>query len=662
MKIDKEKNLLKSAEFFPHRTKEATQRLAHELEAYQIEMEVQNTELRRAQEELENQQVELEMQNESLMRVQEELELSRTTYSELYDFAPVGYFTFDEVGQIEKVNLTGANILGIERRLLVNKPFAAFIADEGGKELFSSHLETVLKRGGMQRCEVRLTGKNGTVIYGQLQSVAVNDIENSKDHILCSIVDGTVARQLGVEVQDAREYAENIVETVRKPLVVLDSGLKVLTANHSFYDTFKVTPEETIGNFIYDLGNRQWDIPQLRVLFEEILPNNTVINDYEVDHIFPGIDRKIILLNARQIFRKKIGSHIILLAMEDITMRKQADAEKARLDRILQDKNVELESAMLAAEKANQAKSEFLSNMSHELRTPLGAILGFAQLLESGSPLPKPAQKRSIDQILKAGWYLLELINEILDLALIESGKLSLSLEPVSLSEVMHECEVMVEPQAKERGISVAFSRFETPYFVNADRTRVKQLLINLLSNAIKYNRTDGKVNVTFTLAPLDSIRISVRDTGDGLAPEQLTQLFQPFNRLGQKSGDEQGTGIGLVVCKRLVELMGGKIGVESTVGQGSVFWFELKRTDEPQPTDHSAEFATVSVEQTKSTEQVYTLLYIEDNPANLMLVKDLIARRPDIRFLSAREAIRGMEIAHDSLPDVILMDINLPG
>ncbi|MDD2540266.1 MAG: ATP-binding protein, partial [Desulfuromonadaceae bacterium] len=213
-----------------------------------------------------------------------------------------------------------------------------------------------------------------------------------------------------------------------------------------------------------------------------------------------------------------------------------------------------------------------------------------------------------------------------------------------------------------ERGINVTFTHFETPYFVNADRTRVKQLLINLLSNAIKYNKPNGSVTVTCTLSAPDSIRISVRDSGDGLAPEQLEQLFQPFNRLGQTADVEQGTGIGLVVCKRLVELMGGTIGVDSTVGEGSVFWFELNRTTEPQFSAGAVELTSAFGTQIKDTERMYTLLYVEDNPANLMLVEDLIARRPDIRFLSARDALRGIEIAHASLPDVILMDINLPG
>ena len=783
---------------------ETTNRLVGELEVYQIEQDSQNTELRRNQEELENQQIELELQNDELRLTREQLETSRDKYSELYDFAPVGYFTFDPQGIIKEVNLSGAQMLGIDRSKLTETPFNRFIADEEGRRGFSGHLEAALQGEGIQRCELKLTGKDNTVMYALLQSAIVNAADNKGICIISSIIDGTASKKLETEIQDAREYSENIVETVHKPLVVMNSDLKILTANHSFFETFQVTPEETIGNFIYDLGNRQWDIPKLRVLFEDILPNDSVFNGYEVDHYFPGIGRKIILLNARQIFRKNIGSHIILLAMEDNTARtlaeeallkagalqsaifnsanfssiatdakgviqifnvgaermlgysadevmnqitpadisdpkevitraeelsielgtpitpgfealvfkasrgiediyeltyirkdgsrfpavvsvtalrdalnsiigylligtdntarKQIEAERLRLEQVLQDKNTELESATLVAEKANQAKSDFLSSMSHELRTPLGAILGFAQLLESGVPQPTPTQMRSIDQILKAGWYLLELINEILDLALIESGKLTLSMEPVLLSEVLQECETMAEPLAKKHGIIVTFTPFESPYSVNADRTRAKQVIINLLSNAIKYNKAGGTVTVTCTLTSSDTIRIIVRDSGNGLTQEQLEQLFQPFNRLGQEANPEQGTGIGLVVCKRLVELMHGTIGMESTVGEGSVFWFELQQTTGPQIVAQTIGLTTVVEVSGKDSTQEYSLLYVEDNPANMMLVEDLIARRPDIRFLSARDALRGIEIARTSLPDVILMDINLPG
>ncbi|MBK5274681.1 MAG: response regulator, partial [Desulfuromonadales bacterium] len=345
----------------------------------------------------------------------------------------------------------------------------------------------------------------------------------------------------------------------------------------------------------------------------------------------------------------------VFAAARDVTERK-------RLDQVLQEKNIELESARSVAEKANLSKSEFLSSMSHELRSPLNAILGFAQLMESGAPLPTPDQKASIDQILKAGWYLLELINEILDLALIESGRLTLTLEPMSLSDVMLECRAMIEPQAQKSGIRMSFPRFEQPYFVNADRTRVKQVLINLLSNAIKYNRPQGAVEVTGSACTENRIRISVHDTGEGLSPEKLTQLFQPFNRLGQEAGAEEGTGIGLVVSKRLVESMGGEIGVESSVGTGSMFWFELNLADEPQNVvGQNAASASQHVHLQHGAEP-RTLLYVEDNQANMQLVEHLIARRPDLRLLSAGDAMLGIEMARTLLPEVILMDINLPG
>ena len=321
-----------------------------------------------------------------------------------------------------------------------------------------------------------------------------------------------------------------------------------------------------------------------------------------------------------------------------------------------------LNEAMAVAEKANRAKTDFLSGMSHELRTPLNAILGFAQLMESGSPAPTPPQKRNLDQILKAGWYLLELINEILDLALIESGKVTLSREPVSLAEVMLECRAMIESQAHKRGIGLTFPRFEIPYFVKADRTRVKQVLINLLFNAIKYNKPGGEVAVECTPGALGSIRISVRDTGAGLTPKQLAQLFQPFNRLGKEAGAEEGTGIGLVVTKRLVELMGGAIGADSAVGVGSVFWIDLSLTAGPQIAVPEADRAGLARPQVPDGTPLRTLLYVEDNPANLELVEQLIARRLDLRLLSAADGNLAIEYARAYQPEVILMDINLPG
>lgn len=317
----------------------------------------------------------------------------------------------------------------------------------------------------------------------------------------------------------------------------------------------------------------------------------------------------------------------------DITDRKQTE--------------VALEAAKADAERANRAKSDFLLSMSHELRSPLSSMLGFTQLIEAGTPPPTPAQQDSVQQILRAGWYLLGLINEILDLTTIESGKLVLWSQAVSLKEVLDDCAVMIEPQAQGAGIELRFACSGEPFLVHADATRTKQVLLNLLTNAIKYNRKLGRVEVRCTAAPGQRVRVSVEDTGSGLSAAQISQLFQPFNRLGQESGAEQGTGIGLVICKRLVEMMGGHIGVDSTVGVGSCFWFELEAAMSP-----STEAMVLPTR---------TVLCIDADARRLHAIEALVARRPDLCLLRAHDIGRGIHIARSARPDVILLSVHLP-
>lgn len=321
----------------------------------------------------------------------------------------------------------------------------------------------------------------------------------------------------------------------------------------------------------------------------------------------------------------------------------------------------ELEITKDLAEKANLAKSDFLSSMSHELRTPLNAILGFAQLLESGSPTPTDSQGKKLNHITKAGWYLLELINQILELAVIESGKLSVQQEKLSLQEILWECQVMIGPQLLEKNIALQIAPFDPTLTVIADKTRLKQVIYNFLSNAIKYNKNDGSIDVLCALNNSGKISISVKDSGIGLSKEKLDQLFQPFNRLGQEKGLNQGTGIGLMISKQLVELMGGTIGVKSTEGIGTEFWIEFDCAN-------ALEMSNVIPNTLQSTSQnklinIYkTLLYVEDNPANLMLVENIIIERcPNIKMLTASEGKMGIALAQSHRPDVILLDINLP-
>jgi PAS domain S-box-containing protein len=321
-------------------------------------------------------------------------------------------------------------------------------------------------------------------------------------------------------------------------------------------------------------GSLKWYLPDGTLMPYAQTPMAEILQGeisaaYDMEVVIERLDGTRIIVIANIVPLKNDEGEVTgaINCFYDITERKQIE--------------LSLKHAIVAAEKANRAKSHFLSNMSHELRTPLNAILGFTQLMQAESPPPTATQAKRLQHIAKAGWYLLELINDILDLAVIEAGRVHLAQENVVLTDILAECQAMTEAQAKKHGVQINWLPFDPCGLAHADHTRLKQVILNLLSNAIKYNRPQGSVDVMCSFSK-DTIRISVKDGGEGLSADHLAQLFQPFNRLGQESGAEQGTGIGLVVTKKLVELMGGKMGVESTVGVGSEFWIELKRGTSP--------------------------------------------------------------------------------
>jgi signal transduction histidine kinase/ActR/RegA family two-component response regulator len=307
------------------------------------------------------------------------------------------------------------------------------------------------------------------------------------------------------------------------------------------------------------------------------------------------------------------------------------------------------------ATTANRAKSEFLSRMSHELRTPLNGILGFAQLLELD--VQTHEQRDAVEHILKGGRHLLGLINEILDLARIEAGKSSISLEPVETGEVINGALDLVRPLAAARGISLASAVVWNGH-VMADRQRLQQVLLNLLSNAVKYNSPEGAVTVSCEDASADRCRITVADSGPGIAPERMHRLFTPFDRLDVPDGAVEGTGLGLALSKGLVELMGGTLRAESTLGVGSAFSLELPVATTPVCESRVPEASAPAADAASAAGSV---LYIEDNPANLRLVERIVTRRPGVRLLSAVQGRRGLELARAHRPDAIVLDLHLP-
>src|SRR6202522_1855425 len=470
------------------------------------------------------------------VRRQEALLKAGALQSAIFNSANFSSIATDAKGVIQIFNVGAERMLGYAAADVMNKITPADISDpqeviarakalsvELGTPITPGFEALVFKayRGIEDIYELTYIRKDGSRFPAVVSVTALRDDLGGIIGYLLIGTDNTARKQVEAEqklldqrLRDQQFYTRSLIESNIDALMTTDPAGIITDVNKQMEALTGCTRDELIGA---PFKNYFTDPERAEAGIKRVLSGNKV-TDYELTARARDGKETVVSYNATTFHDRDRKLQGVFAAARDVTERK-------RFERALQENNVELERAKAAAEKANLAKSDFLSSMSHELRSPLNAILGFAQLMISETPPPTPSQIASIDPILRSGWYLLDLINEILDLAQIESGKLALSLEPTSLEEVMSECRAMIEPRGQARGIKMTFPPAGMPHFVDADRTRLKQIFINLLSNAIKYNRANGTVVVDCAMRGPDRVRVSVKDTGAGLAPGMLSQL-----------------------------------------------------------------------------------------------------------------------------------------
>lgn len=439
---------------------------------------------------------------------------------------------------------------------------------------------------------------------------------------------------------DSIEKSRAIFDAAVDSIVVLDENLKVIEASPSNETFFSFSREETEGRQAMDFIH-----PEDRAGVLEAIEHGFAENEI-VRVRFRGLrtDGRWVNIESRgRALRDAVGNPTgAVMISRDVTESVEAEAA--------------LEVAKEEAERANLAKSEFMSRMSHELRTPLNSVLGFAQILQM--EMSSSEELEMIGYIVKSGGYLLELINEVLDISRVESGSIAVELEVVSSAELIRQCVEMVTAQALEFGVAI-IDNCDGDYYVRADFQRLKQVVVNLLSNAIKYNYVGG--TVTLDCGDVEGrMRLSVTDTGPGVAPQLHDRLFAPFDRLDAESRGIEGTGLGLALSKGLMEAIGGSLGVESTPGTGSTFWLELPIAS-TVPSTRESKSNEEQLDSSVGDATSATLLYIEDNIGNVRLIERLLLHRPNVRLLSSLQGSLGVELAQQHRPDLILLDVHLP-
>ena len=505
------------------------------------------------------------------------------------------------------------------------------------------HAASVLRRLVDQRTDqvvtlrYRILHADGHFVAVEARGRSLGDA--SGESIGAVLNERDISATVEAEMALTRSLATNqgILDSAIDTIAILDRDLTIVSVNHEIADLTGHEVDEVQGVTAFQNVHPD-DRTMVLGVFRDLFENGSTVNvRYRNRHA----DGRWVTVEVRaRPLHGPDGDAMAVLVARDVS-------ENMILENALR-------SAKAEAERANRAKSEFLSRMSHELRTPLNSVLGFTQVLQREETLP--GQGESLDYIYRAGLHLLDLINEVLDISRIESGTMSVSLESVAIEDLTHDCLALVAPQARANGLQLVHHR-DGAHYVRTDQQRATQVILNLLSNAIKYNRRDGSVTVSYEVRS-EWLRLSVTDTGNGIRAEDFASLFEPFERLEAEFGNVEGTGLGLALSRGLMEAMGGELGMTSTVGEGSTFWVEFPIV--PAPTLDPEEVSSPPAPEAGAGEST-TLLYIEDNFANLKLVERLLSHRHDVRLLSATKGTLGFELAQQHLPQLILLDIHLP-
>jgi len=567
----------------------------------------------------------------------------------------------DLEGFVTSWNKGAEKIFGFTADEMISKHISE-VYPKDSHEFLKNEVIAPLRAKGQHEIEVIMLKKSGEEFYAYLSLSMQYDDKGNAIGMIGYTMDITDRKNAENKLRETSQLLDSIVENVPNMIFLKRaSDLRFEFFNSAGETMLGLNRSELLGRNDYDFFPKE-QADFFTTKDREVLAKSNIVDIPE--ETIETSNGSLTLHTQKITLRDDSGRPIYLLGIsEDISERKKNEIEidkyRHHLEELVDQRTSELQIARDEAEQANKAKSEFLSRMSHELRTPLNAILGFGQLLTATNDRTlSKMDADSVVEIQQAGQHLLALVNDILDLSGIEAGQMNLQLKNTALNPIITACVSQLQPLAVKKGIQIVFDK-NNNCFVYADETRLKQVLINLLSNAIKYNRENGSIHLYCKQVDND-LKVHVQDTGLGIIESDISRLFQPFGRLISPQEEIEGTGIGLVLAKKLTEVMGGKIGVESEVGTGSIFWFQLpmsrKTTDQNETKD---KISSIIPEGNHNAQR--KILYIEDNPANMRLVEKIIAMRDNLILIEATNAEEGLVSAMQQQPDLILLDLNLP-